>query len=109
MQVWWFVLSALLLLILFWGLGQWLDRKQSIREKSLGLLGHGFDAATLQPRLRKVRQHYAEVAHERLRRTPGHDLIAMAIRRSFANLSYFRSLEAKRTEPTELKSQPGSD
>jgi len=109
MQVLWFVLSALLLLILFWGLSQWLDTKHSTREKKSQPPGHGFDATTLQPRLRKVRQDYGEISLQRHRRTPGHDLIVLAVRRSLAKLSYFRSVEARRTQTQELKSQPGSD
>lgn len=105
MQVLWFVLSALLLLILFWKLSQWLDAKASSGEKNPGPFGHGLDATTLQPRLRKVRQNHDEVSPERHPRTPGHDLIVMAVRRSLAKLSYFRFAEATRTEPTELKSQ----
>jgi hypothetical protein len=105
MPVLWFVLSALLLLIFLLRVSQWLDTKPSGKVENPP--GHGFDAAPLQARLRSVRLDYGKTSLQRHRRTPNHDFIVMAVRRSLAKLSYFRSAQASQTETTERESPEG--
>ncbi|HEX5221805.1 MAG TPA: hypothetical protein VFZ59_19730 [Verrucomicrobiae bacterium] len=103
----WFELAALALLM---GLLIWLCRRRAkrvAREMSPLGPGHGFDAMPVQARLQAVRQDYTTISASRYRQNPNHDLIAMAVRRSLAKLSYFRSAAASHTEAGERDCQEG--
>ena len=104
MQLLWLELTALALLIglLIWRC--WRQARRIAREVSPLPPGHGFDAIPVQARLLAVREDYSVMAAARYRRNPNHDLIALAVRRSLAKLSYFRSAQANRAETTERES-----
>ena len=97
MQILWFEVSALVLLILLLRLLQRLDAKQAAREQEAMPPGHGFDAKHLQVRLDKSRLD-CTAAQLRPRKNPNHDLVSAAVRRSLKQLSYFRSARAREEE-----------
>jgi hypothetical protein len=88
----WFEFGALTLLIslLLGSLARrsWAQRKRRI---NWGFPPpHGFDAIPVQRRVNHLRQDFAAVAALRSRKTPGHDLVVAAVRRSLKQRSYFQ-------------------
>jgi len=104
MQLLWFELGALALLIslLIWRF--WQRAKRFAQQERALPSGHGFDTTQVQARLKQVRQDYGITA-QRARRTLNHDLIVMAVRRSLKTLSYFRSKQAAPTDNAEGSSE----
>jgi len=95
MPLLWFELATLALLFLLLILLSVRRSRQLARQEKLLPPGHGFDTSQLQARVREVRQDYIGTAVPRLRPTPNHDLFALAVRRSLATLSYFRSAKSR--------------
>ena len=104
MRLLWFEFGALTLLVLLlvWRWRRY-ARLSARRERNLPP-GHGFDTTLIQMRLNHLRQDYVAGAGPRGRKPPGYELIVIAVRRSLAKLSYFRSAQARQTE-TELGNQ----
>jgi hypothetical protein len=92
MHVLWIEFGALTLLVslLFWSSARRLWRQGKNSGKIATPLGHGFDAVPVKQRLDHLRQDHSAVAAQRAHRTPGHDLVVAAIRRSVTKLVYFR-------------------
>ena len=51
---------------------------------------HGFDAATIRPRIQRLRQNPVAAARARPRRTPHHELFLASVRQTLAQMPYFR-------------------
>jgi len=104
MPLLWFELAMLALLVLLLILLLIRRSRQMARQEKLLPPGHGFDTSHLQARVKEVRQDYIGTAVPRPRQTPNHDLFALAVRRSLATLSYFRSAKSRATDAAEKES-----
>ena len=98
MQLLWIELTALLLLIAILVLRCWQRSRRVARAEAARPLGHGFDTTLIGARLKEIRRDYTGSGAPRSRRSPNHDVIAIAVRRSLATLSYFRSARLRQTE-----------
>jgi hypothetical protein len=105
MQLIWFELGALtlLVLLLIWRCRKYAER--CARKAKYLPPGHGFQTTLVQERLNQLRQDYGSFAASRPRRSPTHDLIVEAVRRSLVKLSYFRSARVNLAANSETKSQ----
>jgi len=105
MQLLWFELSALLLLISFLIWSRWQHAKRFARLEKILPPAHGMDTTLVQIRLQQVRQDYQAAAALRNRSNPNRDLVVMAVRHSLAKLSYFRSAKVRSSDTIERNPQ----
>lgn len=108
MRLLWFEFGALTLLVSFLAWRYLRYARLSARKERNLQPGHGFDTTLVQKRLNHLRQDYSAGAGPRGRKPPGYELIVIAVRRSLAKLSYFRSAHARQTE-TELGNHREAD
>lgn len=60
------------------------------RARAAGLPGKAFEARSIAPQIKRVREDYASAARVRRHQTPSHRVLLIATRREVSRLEFFR-------------------